>query len=362
MTDEEAQAGLLSIVKQRGPLSVADYMALCLTHPQFGYYRRRDAIGAGGDFITAPEISQTFGELIGIWCAAVWQGMGRPTEFRIVELGPGRGTLMRDLLRALHVLPECLKSVRVELMEISEALAKTQAATLGDWAAQLRWSTTLEASDAPTIIIANEFLDALPIRQLSSRSGGWVERCVADDGLGGLMFVDGPPASLPKAWPAKLPASDGLIVEVRTGIKDLCDAFARQSKHAPLAALFIDYGHTTPGYGDTLQAVHKHAYASPFANPGLADLTAQVDFTAFAHAATGTGLRTSAPLSQAEFLGGLGIIERTARLTRDASARQRAGIEAGVARLISPDAMGTRFKVIGLASSGVDLPILSLPR
>jgi NADH dehydrogenase [ubiquinone] 1 alpha subcomplex assembly factor 7 len=368
---EPANGGLLAILGQRGSLPVDAFMELALTHPEFGYYRRQEAIGAAGDFVTAPEISQVFGELIGIWCLAVWDAMGRPAQWRIVEYGPGRGTLMRDMIRAMHVLPDGLAGVSIELVEISETLAGLQRRTLADLTTPVTWSPTLTPSGHATVVIANEFLDALPIAQWILSDDGWCERSVAPSDDGKPDFSIGAPKPLPVHAQTTLQdttTTTGAIFEARPGFAPLLQTFADQAARAPFASLFIDYGHTKSGFGDTLQAVRQHAYVSPFDAPGTADLTAQVDFAAFTHAAASAGLQPTPIMTQSEFLGRLGIIERTSRLTRSADARTRATIEAGIARLLSPDAMGTRFKVVGLSASPtlagaamVDLPILSRP-
>lgn len=337
-----------------GPISVADYIAACLQDPEHGYYRRQAAIGAAADFVTAPEISQVFGEIIGLWCAVAWQQMGAPQSVRLIELGPGRGTLMRDALRAARLVPRFLAALKVDLVETNSALETTQRAALSGAGAPIAWSCDLAPGSGPAIIIANEFLDTLPAEQLIFRAGAWHRRCVGLDGAGQLEFVDGPPTA-DAGVPANVPEpAEGDIFESRRGaFAPLAAQIAKVGQ--PVAGLFIDYGHVRPGYGDTLQAVAAHRYAGPLETPGEADLTAQVDFSGFADALRAHGLAGDGPLPQGEFLGRLGAVERASRLM--ATNPARAGeIEAGIARLIAPSGMGSRFQAMGIRS--VDLALL----
>lgn len=345
-------------ISHDGPISVAEYVEACLHDPQHGYYRRQAAIGAAGDFITAPEISQVFGEIIGLWCAVVWQQMGAPPAVRLVELGPGRGTLMHDALRATRLVPAFRAALSVDLVESNATLAAIQKSTLSGESGPVRWSRDLAPSSSPTIVIANEFLDTFPVEQFVFRNGAWHTRCVSIDAEGELAFTDRPLAP---------------GIEVATGMPPPCEgdilsthqrAFANFSGQlaacgTPLAALFIDYGHAEPGFGDTLQAVAAHRYADPFQDPGEADLTAQIDFSAFANAVRSSGLACDGPLPQAEFLGRLGAVERASRLMA-ANPDRAASIEAGMARLMAPTGMGGRFQVIGTRSLDVSpLPALA---
>ncbi len=342
---------LVARIKREGPISVAAYIEACLYDPAHGYYRKRDAIGRSGDFITAPEISQVFGELIGLWCAVVWRQMGEPGTLRLVELGPGRGTLMRDALRAARALPPFRAALHVHLVETNTSLAAQQRATLADADVPLTWSTDLDAATCggPVIIIANEFLDTLPIAQWVRHDGHWRKRCVGLGGEGRLAFVDGasdPDVRLPPAIAES--AREGDILETRAA------ALARWSETlaalgTPLAALFIDYGHVAPSLGDTLQAVRMHRYDDPLAAPGEADLTAQVDFSAVTAAMQRCGLACDGPVTQAEFLGALGIAERASLLMATNPAKA-AGIEGDIARLMAPGGMGTRFHATGVRS------------
>ena len=342
---------LAARIARDGPIGIDDYMQACLQDPQHGYYRRKPAIGSRGDFITAPEISQVFGEIIGLWCVVVWQQMGSPPALRLVELGPGRGTLMRDALRAVRLVPAFCAALRVELIESNAALEPIQRATLNGEDVPIHWSRDLAAGTGPVIVIANEFLDTLPISQWVFRHGAWRRRCVDIDASGSLTFAD-------RLADAALPTPAGLA-EPRDG--DLYEErgaaltpFAAQlaSLGAPLAALFIDYGHPHPGYGDTLQAVAAHRYADPLQAPGENDLTAQVDFTAVAAAMRAGGLASDGPVGQAEFLGRLGIVERASKLMA-ANPAKAAQIEAGIARLIAPGGMGARFQAFGVRTREV---------
>ncbi|NJO23570.1 MAG: SAM-dependent methyltransferase [Sphingomonadales bacterium] len=337
-------------IASHGPLRVDQYMQACLDDPQDGYWQRAATIGAGGDFITAPEISQVFGELIGLWSVVVWQGMGRPSPLRLVELGPGRGTLMRDALRAVQAVPRFFDAATVHLIEASEPLRAVQEQTLARHRNAVTWHRAM--NDVPpgaAIVIANEFLDALPIRQLVCGGDVWHERVVDLAPPGGLRFVAGLPVEPPSGMEAKL----GAIVELRAGEGDLLAALAARIN--PHVALFIDYGPADLSFGDTLQAVRRHAYADPLAEPGMADLTAHVQFAALAQKARAAGLAAHGPITQAEFLGRLGIVERAQRLM--AANPGRAGeIEAAVQRLISPGGMGGPFKVMSLGSPHLPPP------
>jgi SAM-dependent MidA family methyltransferase len=336
---------LIARIERDGPIGIAAYIEACLHDPEHGYYRRRSAIGRDGDFITAPEISQIFGELIGLWCAVVWQQMGAPPRLRLVELGPGRGTLMRDALRAARALPGFRAALSIELVETNSVLAAAQRATLASESVPVSWSGELRPQPGPAILIANEFLDTLPIDQWIWQSGAWHPRRVGVSG-GRLAFTLGP-ADAELEVPAGIACTaEGDVLEHRrTAFSHLAATLAGFGES--FAALFIDYGHARTALGDTLQAVRNHRYDDPLAAPGQADLTAQVDFASFADVMIAHGLACDGPVAQAEFLGSLGIAERASRLMA-ANADAAGGIETAVARLMAPVGMGTRFKVIGL--------------
>lgn len=341
---------LAARIAHDGPISVAAYMEACLLDPEHGYYVKRPAVGAGGDFITAPEVSQVFGELIGLWCVVVWQQMGSPSRLRLTELGPGRGTLMADALRAARVIPAFLAAVEVELVETNEVLIATQRRALETATVPIEWKERMKREAVPRIIIANEFLDTQPVQQYVLLDGSWMRRTVTLDAAGHLQFGIDPAGGIP---------DQGRFVDARPGAIDeqqshiaLLSGLAAHRDEAPLAALFLDYGHTASAVGETLQAVRQHRYEHPLTSPGEADLTCQVDFEEFAEKAHAVGLAVDGPVSQAEFLAGLGIAERTSRLM--AANPSRAGeLELGVARLMSPTGMGSRFKAIGLRSADV---------
>jgi NADH dehydrogenase [ubiquinone] 1 alpha subcomplex assembly factor 7 len=349
-------ARLSARITEHGPLSVEEYMQACLLDAGGGAYAARQPIGSGGDFITAPEISQIFGELLGLWAVAVWQTMGAPASVAVAELGPGRGTLLADALRAWITSPRFRDCVALALVEASPVMAATQRTMLGGAPVPLRWYAELdEVPQGPLIILANEFLDALPIRQFVRRGVGWRERLVANDGQGGFAYIEGA-AVMPEdgalSHYGRL-APEGTIIETRPGVERLVAELATRAATAPFAALFIDYGHAESGVGDTLQAVRGHRFADPLAVPGEADLSAHVDFAALKRSATALGLKAYGPMPQGEFLLKLGIGERRERLLAGADAAQAAAIASGVTRLVDPAQMGALFKALALTSAGL---------
>jgi NADH dehydrogenase [ubiquinone] 1 alpha subcomplex assembly factor 7 len=334
-----------SIIETEGPIPVDIYMLLCMGHPRRGYYPTRDPFGKRGDFITAPEISQMFGELIGAWVATVWQQMGRPRDLKLVELGPGRGTLMADALRATRPVSGFHDALSIHLVETSPVLRARQKETLPKDIA-VAWHETVEAvPNGPSISVANEFVDALPVRQFVKDRDGWHMRMVGivDDKL---SFVAMPEPAHDFVGDNYRPHI-GAILEWHYDrpVAMLAQRIARQGG----AALIIDYGHTKTGFGDTLQAVRKHKFADPLVDPGEADLTAQVDFEAVSEWATRQGAATHGPVTQGEFLRRLGIADRAARLKRNATPPQAADIDAALKRLTAGDQMGDLFKVLAIA-------------
>lgn len=362
MTATALAAKLKARIRDSGPIPVADYVATCLYDPEHGYYRSRAAIGAAGDFVTAPEISQVFGELIGLWAAVVWQQIGAPSRLNLVELGPGRGTLMRDALRAARIVPGFCQALAVHLIDSNATLRTTQAETLAETDVPLAFHESLDVLEGgghiakgPTLVIANEFLDALPITQLVFSEGTWRTRVVAlDEGEDGTFcYKPGAVRALPPNILSSVKAPrEGDVLETCASHTGLARALARRAERAPLAALFIDYGHAATGFGDTLQGVAGQSHVSPFHAPGETDLSSQVDFQQFANACRDAGLAVDGPTPQAELLGRLGIIERASRLMSANPARAHE-IEAGVARLIAPNGMGSRFLAIGVRSPGL---------
>jgi NADH dehydrogenase [ubiquinone] 1 alpha subcomplex assembly factor 7 len=351
-------ASLLDHLRRRiavhGPLTVADYMADCLGHPEHGYYATGDPFGAGGDFTTAPEISQMFGELIGLWCAETWTAIGAPEPVLLAELGPGRGTLMADALRAARVVPAFAAALEVHLVETSPLLRRRQRETLGHRPATWHDDVTT-IPPAPSLVVANEFFDALPVRQFERTADGWCERLVDAD-ADGLRFVLAPPAPAPLVPAALAEAAPGAVVEVSPAAIAIADALARRLVGAGGGALIIDYGHGASAVGETLQAVRRHAYAAVLEAPGEADLTAHVDFAAVARAAAEAGAVVHGPVPQAAFLAGLGIEARAAALAAGATPAQVADIEAALKRLTDVDAMGTLFKAMALTAPGTPSP------
>ena len=338
-----------------GPMPVAEYMALCLFDPAHGYYTTHDPFGARGDFITAPEVSQMFGELIGLWVAAVWKQMGAPENVRLIELGPGRGTMMKDALRAVKVVPEFRTAVVAHLVEVSPLLQAQQEKTLEDAGVPIFWHATLaDVPKGPAIILANEFFDALPVNQAIKTERGWHERRIQIDSNGELAFTVAPepmPFFQTLLPPALRAPRAGAIFEWRadTAAIDLGRCIADNRG----AGLVIDYGHTETGLGETLQAVGQHAYADPLTFPGSLDLTAHVDFQSLARAVEAMGVRGFGPIEQSQFLRRLGIEQRATTLKAD---RARAGeIDEALARLIGQNrtAMGELFKVAAFAHPSV---------
>ncbi|HEX3954632.1 MAG TPA: SAM-dependent methyltransferase [Stellaceae bacterium] len=344
-------------IRREGPLSIAAFMAMALHDPESGYYVRRAPIGRGGDFITAPEISQVFGELIGLWSADFWQRIGQPDRIVLAELGPGRGTLMSDLLRAARAAPAFHRAIELFLMEASPVLrAEQQHRLAGN---NPRFVDSIDAVPAgPLLLIANEFLDALPIRQLIRRADGWAERFVGVDTTGALGFSDGPASAAigMLVRPEQRDAAIGTIVEICPAATALAGALGARLSRQPGAALFIDYGYFPGAAGPTLSAVRGHAAAGILDDPGGADLSAHVDFAAFAEAAGAAGAAVHGPVTQSRFLTELGVVPRLATLSASASAAQRDALESGVRRLIDPDQMGNLFKVLALTSPGLPVP------
>ena len=348
-------ARIAALIAEAGPITVADYMAMCLGDPEHGYYMAREPFGRGGDFVTAPEISQVFGELIGLWAVAAWMAMGAPPSVALVELGPGRGTLMADLLRAARVRPAFREAAAVHLVESSPRLRAVQEATLAGQA--VTWHAAIDTlPPGPSIVVANEFFDALPIRQYARTGGGWAERMVGLDGEGRLAFglrpaggaSPSPALALPEAGREGEP-----ILEVSPAATAIMAALAARIARDGGALLAIDYGYEGPAFGDTLQAMRRHAFVDPLADPGEADLTAHVDFAALARAASEGGARPRPLLTQGAFLTRLGIGTRAARLAAGKDAGAAAAIAAAVRRLTAPEAMGTLFKVLAVAHSGL---------
>ena len=348
---------LAARIRAAGPISLADYMAEAMTHPTLGYYRRGDPLGAAGDFVTAPEISQMFGELIGLWLVDAWEGAGRPDPVLLVELGPGRGTLMADALRAAKVRPDFGRAIRLHLVESSPGLKRLQAAALAD--ARPEWHEGFETlPEGPLLLVANEFFDALPIRQFQRTAEGWRERMIALDEPGArFRWVLSPPGAAAEALltPEQLQAPVGTIAEASPASRGVAAVVGARLAAAPGAALIVDYGHDAAP-GETLQAVKRHAPADPLEDPGEADLTAHVDFAALARAAQAAGAEAHGPVAQGDFLRSLGIALRAERLIARATPDQAKAIRSGLHRLIDDAEMGRLFRVLALTSPGFGPP------
>jgi NADH dehydrogenase [ubiquinone] 1 alpha subcomplex assembly factor 7 len=345
---------LVRRIRAEGPIPVAEYMALCLLDPRDGYYVRADPLGRSGDFVTAPEISQMFGELLGLWAADAWQRLlGAPGDCALVELGPGRGTLMADALRAAAAAaPAFLRALRVHLIEASPTLRAKQRQALAGHAVE--WHDGIDTlPDLPLILLANEFFDALPLRQFVRTERGLAERMVGLDPSGERLRFGLSPA--PSPWAAALPralreAPVGTLVEYCPAAIAIVQALARRIARQGGAALIVDYGTAESGPGDTLQAVRRHGRADVLEDPGEADLSARVDFAALAEAAMHAGAWCFGPVPQSVLLERLGLAERAGALARGATPAQAAAIAQARARLIGGGEMGTLFKALAVVS------------
>lgn len=347
-----------------GPLLLERYMALALWHPKLGYYTTRDGLGAAGDFITAPEISQMFGELLGVWAAEVWAAMGGPSPLRLVELGPGHGTLMVDALRAARVSPPFFATLDVHLVEASPILKERQVAALAAAGIDATWHERLEdVPPGPAIVFANEFFDALPVRHYVKTPQGWCERHVGLDTDGRLAFGLG---GLPEPT-IHATAQNGTVLEIGAASYRAAAALATRLAAEGGAALIIDYGHYETSFGETLQALHAHQRVDPLSDPGEADLTVHVDFAALGRAAGASGAAVFGPVTQGEFLSRLGIFQRAASLKRHADPRQAVDIDGALLRLVGNGpmigvggtqvpGMGALFKVMAMTEPGLPAP------
>ncbi len=339
-------------IRLNGPMTVAEYMTACLHDPQDGYYATRPRLGAEGDFITAPLISQMFGELIGLWAGETWARMGRPGRLILAEVGPGDGTLMADAVRALRLLPEMLSATELWLVEPSLPLRVRQDEALADAALTTAWADSLAAlpQDAPLILIANEVLDCLPVRQFVRAEQGWAERLVGL-GEGDELAFGLARRPLERVLPQ---ASLGAIVEISAAQETFAAEIGRRVVRQGGAALLIDYGRAEPGFGDTLQALKGHEKLGALATPGEADLTVHADFPAVLAAARAEGARTGL-ITQRELLLRLGAAERASALARarpDRADRVFRQLE----RLIGEDQMGDLFKAACLCAPGLQPP------
>ncbi|KAG6556522.1 hypothetical protein Mapa_001848 [Marchantia paleacea] len=390
-----------AIIRFRGgPISVAEYMEEILTNPTAGFYMNRDVFGAGGDFVTSPDISQMFGELIGVWSTCLWHQMGRPKEVALVELGPGRGTLMADLIRGTSKFEDFTSSISIHLVECSPTLRKLQEATLEcvpcDESPEKKRSKLsgslvswymdlLEVPrGVPTIIIAHEFFDALPVHQFQKTPRGWCEKLVdvGESPCEPFRYVLSPrptPASklyLSKRlqWASEEEKSNLEHVEVCPESFRYTGSISRRISEDGGAALIIDYGDDKI-ITDSLQAIRKHKFTSVLHDPGSADLSAHVDFGAIKHAATeaaANGVAVYGPITQSKFLGMLGINFRLEALLNNASEEQAEALQLGYWRLVgegpapwvegeedesSQTGMGTQYKALAIVNSSLGAPI-----
>ncbi|TVP74392.1 MAG: class I SAM-dependent methyltransferase [Rhodobacteraceae bacterium] len=334
---------ILRQIAATGPMSIADFMSLCLLHPQHGYYTTRDPLGAGGDFTTAPEISQMFGEMLGLWLAQVWHDQGAPAPVTLAELGPGRGTLMADILRATRAVPGFHAALSLHLVEASPVLRAAQAEKLAAFAPVFHDSAD-SLPDAPLLLVANEFFDALPIRQFQRKGRAWAERMVGAQG-DALIFGLAPPAPFEALSERLEDTEDDQIVETCAPACAVLDPIAARIHTHGGAALIVDYG-DWKSRGDTLQALRGHAYDDPLAHPGDADLTAHVDFRALAKAAA--PLQAHALTPQGVFLERLGITRRAQTLAQGLAGPALESHIAAHRRLTHPQEMGQLFKVLAL--------------
>jgi SAM-dependent MidA family methyltransferase len=360
--DRSLAAEIREIIVHEGPISIERFMALALTHPTKGYYTTKNPFGAAGDFVTSPEISQMFGELLGLWAAQVWMQIGAPNPVHLVELGPGRGALMADALRAAHAAPEFFAALDVHMVETSDLLAGQQREALGGSGKAATWHHSLESLPAgPAIFIANEFFDALPVRHYQKTPEGWRERLVGLDAKGQLIFGLGPDIE-PLLKPQ---APDNAILEVGAAAQRAMMRIAAHIVTHDGAALAIDYGYDQTDFGETLQAVKGHEFVDPLSEPGEADLTTHVDFSGLSRAARAANAATHGPIGQGEFLRALGIDQRAEALQSRATPEQAEEIDAALARLAGDGEgeMGAMFKVLAVTRRGVtDLPGFDAPQ
>ncbi len=371
-------------IAQDGPISVAEYFTRCLHDPYDGYYATRPALGEGGDFLTAPGVSQMFGELIGLWILETWTRMGRPAPVRLVEIGPGDGTLISDILRAARLLPAFLEAADLWLVEVSPPLRAAQAARLADAPVAPRWADRLEAvpAGAPLILVANEVLDCLPAHQFVRTEDGWAERVVGLDEQGNLAFGLRALAPPPVGEAARRAGGGNLLSQRTPPSVDLRSTPPPRGEDLPIgtvvesspaqaalgseighrvardggAALLIDYGRDAAGPGDTLQALKAHRKVPPLAEPGQADLTVWADFPAVLAAAAEAGAATGPILSQGAFLQGLGV-EQRAQALASAQPDQANKLARQLDRLTGAAQMGELFKVACLSAPGLSPPL-----
>ncbi len=349
---------LVKLIKAQGPIPLSTFMAEALGNEKHGYYMKQDPFGAQGDFITAPEISQMFGEMIGLWFANNWLNMNSPDKIHLGELGPGRGTLMQDILRTMGSIPTLSAAIVPHLVEMSPVLQDIQAKNLKDYTTPLwhsRIGALLEAAGGePLFIIANEFFDALPLRQYQKTDNGWHERLVCLNDNEELCLQLAPMPSPEHIIPAALHRADaGQIAEVCTISENICSEISEYIQHYGGACLFIDYGHVRHATGDTLQAVRNHKYVNILSDIGDADLTTHVNFQRLKEIGLNAEVKVYGPTGQGKFLKSLGIETRAQSLSVKASPTQAKDILSALHRLTDEAEMGDLFKVMALADNGL---------
>lgn len=343
----QLQSFLRTKIAKDGPMGIDAFMGFVLGAPDIGYYMNRDPLGLNGDFTTAPEISQMFGEMIGAWLADIWAQHGSPSDFILLELGPGRGTLMADILRTCAKVSGFTDAAHIHLVEISPVLKAKQRETLS--ALDVHWHDGIESLPAhmPIFFVANEFFDALPFKQFIYKGGKWAERLV-DCRNDSFVFteqmvmldpLEGVNLSLPE---------EGKIFELSRARQNVMADLAQKLKVQKGAGLVIDYGHLKPGYGNTFQALRSHEYADPLKDVGQSDLTSHVDFYALSEMAKAQGVDILGMTRQGDFLLALGVQLRARQLLQKASGQSAKDIQKALHRLVHLDEMGSLFKVMGL--------------
>ncbi len=359
MKDTALALKLKRLIERDGPLTISEFMRHCLSDPEHGYYMSANPFGENGDFVTAPEVSQLFGELLGGWTLNLWREIGSPSHFHLVEIGPGRGTLMSDVMRVLRLSPACSAAVNIHLVETSPRLRKIQEQTLAARpplnAAPTHWASHIGEipDDAPIIALANELFDALPIHQYVKTPEGWFERVVGLDANGVLCFGQGPGPQPENALPEAIQTNSaeiGAIFETQPQGDALAQTIAERLTRQGGAALFIDYGYVRAAVGDSLQALRKHKMVSPLEHIGDADLTAHVNFESLVRASATGGAQVHGPLTQGAFLLKLGLLERAGALGAGKSHAEQERIRNQVERLAAPQQMGDLFKVVALSA------------
>ena len=349
-----------TLIRANGPISVTDYFAMCLADPDHGYYRIREPFGRAGDFVTAPEVSQLFGEMIGVFLVHAWQRHGAPAHARLCEIGPGRGTMMLDMLRVIaRLAPALYETMSGHMVETSDRLQDIQRQTLGDQGGRMHWHKSFdEVPEGFTLLATNELFDAIPIRQFIKTPTGFRERVVgldADDRLAfgiGIAGLDS--AALP--FPPST-VQDGTIFELAPARQAVMSTLCDRLRDMGGTAVIIDYGHMVSNFGDTLQAVRRHDYDPPLAHPGEADLTSHVDFQNLAETAVAFGVKVNGCMHQGDFLALLGLMERAASLGQNKSPAVQHDIQTAVERLAGAGEgkMGELFKVLVVSSPAVDV-------